>query len=87
MNLSVLDLVLVFAVVLGAGGFLIWRLAFSGRKPACHPGKNAPPEGEVVVGGALARGVEKARREKARRESAPSESTRSETAPGEKAPR
>jgi hypothetical protein len=64
-NLTALDLVLVAVVVALCVGFLVWRLAFSGRKPACHPGgKPDGGAGGVEVGDALARGLKKARRKK-----------------------
>jgi hypothetical protein len=61
---SALDVSLVFLMLAAAAGFLVWSLFGRSRKPACHTvggGQRAAAAGpEVIVGAALARGLERA---------------------------
>jgi hypothetical protein len=62
--MSVVDMCLTIAVVLGAASFLVWNLAGRGPKPACHTssGQAAAPRTDVVIiGGALQKGLDRAK--------------------------
>jgi hypothetical protein len=63
--MNALDLSLVLVAVAGAASFLVWQVGLRRSKPpACHPGKPAKttPGTDVVLGGALARGLDAARK-------------------------
>lgn len=63
--LALVDALLAFTSVVGAASFLLWRLAFSKRAPACHPSRvakaSAGPSPDVVLGGSLAKGLARAK--------------------------
>ena len=61
-----LDLVLVLIAIAGAASALVWTVAFRKKQPACHP-STQPEGGDVVIGGALARGVERAKQRRERK--------------------
>jgi len=58
---ATLDLLLVVVAVVGAAGYLVWSLGLRSKKPACHPVIDEGPSANVVVGGALQKGLDRAR--------------------------
>ncbi|OGQ24760.1 MAG: hypothetical protein A2138_20370 [Deltaproteobacteria bacterium RBG_16_71_12] len=62
------DLAIVLAVLGAAFAFLGWRLSGARAAPSCHPPRRAAgPNGDVVIGPALARGVRAAQARTERR--------------------
>ena len=60
-----LDVVLVACVIASAAAFLAWRALGRGPPPACHQmapvASRKDPGGDVMVGAALQRGLDRAR--------------------------
>lgn len=56
-----LDLVLVLCAVFGAAAYLTWAIGFRNKKPSCHPAQDDDESSNVVVGGALQKGLDRAK--------------------------
>ena len=68
--MSILDVILSVCIVASAVAFLAWQLLRGRRTPACHtiagPVSSVKgPDVDVIVGGALARGLSAARARRA----------------------
>lgn len=58
--MSGVDVFLCAVLVAFAASYIAWRLLRKDRSPACHP--PAQPGNDIVIKGALARGLSKAQR-------------------------